>query len=248
MLLESKNALITGSNGGIGTSILETFAKEGCNVIWAHNRLEHEGHSADIRKLSYEYGTEIIPLYFDLTDTSKLQQEIRTVIRSKKKIDILVNNAGIAHGALFSMTPTSTIEHIFAVNLFAGMEITQPLLRRMTHQKSGSIINMASISGLDLNAGNSAYGVSKAALIAWTKTLAAELGGSGVRINAVAPGLTDTKMATYMESKAREEMILRSAENRLATPQEIANVVLFLASDLSSHVNGQVIRVDGGQK
>ena len=248
MLLENKNALITGSNGGIGTSILETFAKEGCSTIWAHSRLEYDSHLSEIQKLSRKYGTEIIPIHFDLMDTPKLQQELRSILLSKKKVDILVNNAGIAHGALFSMTPIPTIKQIFAVNLFAGMEITQSVIRRMVHQKSGSIINMASISGLDLNAGNSAYGVSKAALIAWTKTVAAELGGTGVRINAVAPGLTDTRMATYMESKARVEMIRRSAENRLTTPQESANVVLFLATDLSSHVNGQIIRVDGGQK
>lgn len=248
MLLNGKNALITGSNGGIGTSILETFIKEGCSVIWTHSRLESEGHSANIHNLSHEYGTEIIPIYFDLTDIPALQQGIRSIIQSKKRIDILVNNAGTAHGSFFSMTPISTIERVFSVNLFAAMEITQPVLRRMLHQKSGSVINMASISGLDLNAGNCAYGVSKAALIAWTKTLSAELGGSGVRINAVAPGLTDTRMATHMEKKARENMILKSGENRLATPQEVANVALFLASDLSSYLNGQVIRVDGGQK
>ncbi len=248
MLLEGKNAIITGSNRGIGRSVLETFAKEGCKTVWAHARKETDEFTKDIASLSEKYGTEIIPVYFDLTDTNNLKLRIKEVIMSKKPIDILVNNAGVAHGGLFQMTSVSQIRDVFAVNLFAGMEITQLVSRVMTKQKSGSIINMSSISGLDLKAGNSAYGVSKAAVAAWTKTLSAELGPYGIRVNAVAPGLTNTRMADIMEKKAGHQMISESALGRLAFTQEIANVVAFLASNNASFISGQVIRTDGGRK
>ncbi|MCK9310115.1 MAG: SDR family oxidoreductase [Methanocorpusculum sp.] len=248
MLLNGKTAIITGSNRGIGHTILETFAREGCSTIWAHARCESVSFSNEVNVLSEKFGTEIIPVYFDMTDTELLRESIKNLIRSKKRIDILVNNAGIAHGGLFQMTPVQQIKDVFDVNFFAGMEITQLVTRIMTKQKSGSIINMASISGIDLKKGNCAYGVSKAAVIAWTKTLSSELGSYGVRVNAVAPGLTDTRMATLMEENAGMEMVNDSAFSRLGSPQEIANTVLFLASDLSSFINGQVIRVDGGRK
>lgn len=248
MLLDGKNALITGSNRGIGKAILETFAKEGCKIIWAHARTESSEFLDLVQTLSSQYETEICPIYFDLTDTDSLKREIKEIVRSKQNIDILVNNAGVAHGGLFQMTPISQIKEIFEINLYAGMEITQLILKKMTRQKSGSIVNLASISGIDLKSGNSAYGVSKAAVIAWTKTLAAELGPYNIRVNAVAPGLTDTRMATLMEREAGEEMVMESILGRLAKPEEIANVMSYLASDNASFINGQIIRVDGGRK
>ena len=248
MLLEGKNALITGSNRGIGKAILETFAREGCETIWAHARTETAEFLDTIQYLSSQYGTEIYPIYFDLTDTESLKRVIKDIVRSKQNIDILVNNAGVAHGGLFQMTPVSQIKEVFETNLYAGMEITQLILKKMTRQKSGSIVNLASISGIDLKSGNSAYGVSKAAVIAWTKTLSAELSSYNIRVNAVAPGLTDTRMATLMEKQAGEEMVMESLMGRLAQPGEIAHVVSYLASDNASFINGQVIRVDGGGK
>lgn len=248
MLLKGKSAIITGSNRGIGKAILETFAKEGCKTIWAHARKESSEFTTEIENLSKKYGTEIVPVYFDLKDTDELKRQIKTIITSKKSIDILVNNAGIAHGGLFQMTSVSQIKDVFEVNLFAMMEITQLVSRIMVRQKSGSIINMSSISGLDLKAGNSAYGVSKAAIAAWTKTLSVELGPYVIRVNAVAPGLTDTRMATLMEKNAGNEMVMESALQRLGKPQEIADAVTFLASDYASFINGQVLRVDGGRR
>lgn len=248
MLLKGKTAVITGSSGGIGKSILETFAREGCSTIWAHARSESDEFTNVITNISKEYHTEIIPVYFDFRNTTELKHQIKSIITSKRPIDILVNNAGTAHGGFFQMTPVSHIKDVFEINLFAMMEITQLIVKVMTRQKSGSIINMSSISGLDLKAGNSAYGVSKTAVAAWTKTLSSELGSYGIRVNAVAPSLTDTRMAELMSPSAAKDELNSSISGRLAKPNEIANVVLFLASELSSYVTGQVIRVDGGRK
>jgi 3-oxoacyl-[acyl-carrier protein] reductase len=183
---------------------------------------------------------------FDMTDTSAMKAAINAALPPGRKIDVLINNAGIAHGGLFQMTPVSIVRSVFDVNFFAQLELTQLIMRRMSRQKLGAIVNIGSIAGLDLAAGNVAYGVSKAALMAFTQTLAAEVGHMGVRVNAVAPGLVDTEMATQMEKKAGIEMIQNSAMKRLATVEEIAQVVLFLASDAASFVNGQVIPVNGG--
>lgn len=242
---KQKVILITGSNRGIGSALLGTFAKCRYNII-AHARKQSADFENELAKLAREYKVTIQPIYFDMTDYSAMKTEIRVLLTKKINIDVLINNAGIAHGGLFQMTMIQSIKEVFDINVFSHMELTQLLLRSMLKNKAGCIINMASVSGIDLKAGNSAYGTSKAVLIAWTKTLAAELGPLGVRVNAIAPGLADTDMAFSMETKAREDMINNSVLKRLIKPDEIANVAVFLASEQASLINGQVIRLDGG--
>jgi 3-oxoacyl-[acyl-carrier protein] reductase len=144
------------------------------------------------------------------------------------------------------MTPISDIKQIFNINYFSQVLITQQVVRRMIRKGSGKIINISSISGLDAKPGNVAYGASKAALIAFTRTLSAELRSYGIKVNCIAPGLIETKMATLMEDKALKLMIEESGVGRLARPLEISNIALFLASDQSNFINGQTLRVDGG--
>lgn len=239
-----KTALITGTNRGIGRQILWEFARNGYRVI-AHARKETEEHTAYIDALK-EQGMDVIPIYFDMQDSIAMKGAIGKLYSDKIMIDVLVNNAGVAHGGLFAMTTTESIRKVFDVNLFSYMDLARLAMRGMMRQKSGAIINMASIAGLDLHEGNSAYGVSKAAVIAWTKTLACELAPYNIRVNAIAPGLTDTDMAKQMEEKAARQMLGESAMKRLAKPEEISKVALFLASDSASFINGQTIRVDGG--
>lgn len=245
MLLKEKNIFITGTNRGIGKAILTECAKNGANVL-AHARQKSEEFLKFINQLSLQYNVSITPIFFDMNDINQMRKTVKECMKSNKKIDVLINNAGIAHGGLFQMTPVENIKEIFNINLFAQMELTQLIIKLMTRNQSGNIINMASISGLDLKSGNSAYGTSKAAIIAWTKVLSKELATYNIRVNAIAPGLSNTNMATLMKSKAGEEMIKHSLMKRLGTPEEIANVAVFLASEKSSFVNGQIIRVDGG--
>lgn len=245
MLLKDKNVIITGTNRGIGKKEMELFAREGAN-IWAHARKKTPEFIKLINSISTENKVTITPIYCDMTNKIEVKDCVKQILDSKKKVDALVNNIGVAHGKLFQMTSIDEIRKIYEVNLFSIMEFTQMISRLMVRQKSGSIINMASISGLDLHSGNCAYGTSKAALIAFTKTLSAELSPIGIRVNAIAPGLTDTDMAKLMEDKAKRSMINQSSMNRLGKPEEIAEVALFLASDKSSFITGQVIRCDGG--
>lgn len=245
-MLKGKNAFITGTNRGIGSAILKEFAKNGAN-IFAHARCESDEFLKMLDDVSKEYNVTITPVYFDMTDSAAMKDATRKIISSKTKIDILVNNAGVAHGGLFQMTSMTKIKEVFDVNLFAQMELTQLFLRYMIKCGGGSVINMSSVLGLDLPKGSCAYGLSKATLAAFTQVLAAECGNNGVRVNAIAPGLVDTDMANLMDRKFEEQMIESSPMKRRATPQEIAQVALFLASDNSSYVNGQVLRVDGGK-
>lgn len=236
--------MITGTNRGIGKAMMTAFAKAGYYVV-AHARKPSDEHNDAISEL-LQSGCEIQSIYFDVTDNDAMKKCVKELNGQGIVADILVNNAGITHGGFFSMTKIETIRNVFDVNLFSYMELTQLVLRGMIRKKHGCIINMGSIAGIDLHEGNSAYGVSKSAVIAWTKTLSAEVAQYGIRVNAIAPGLTDTDMAKQMEVKAGEAMLGESAMKRLGHPEEIANTALFLASDNASFINGQTIRVDGG--
>jgi len=244
-LLQGKVALITGCNRGIGKVIVEKFAMNGAN-IYACARNETPELNNFLNDVSEKYNVDIKTNYFDLNYENQIKESLKILISEKKKINILVNNAGIAHGGLLQMTTLPKMREVFEVNFFSQMLIIQIISKLMMRHKEGSIINLASVAGIDSFAGYSAYGSSKAALIYATKTLSKELAPYNIRINAIAPGLTETDMAVQMEKKAKEIMVGDSAMNRLAKPEEIANMALFLASDLSSFVNGQVLRVDGG--
>ena len=242
----NKTILITGANRGIGRVTAEAFAKAGACLI-VHSRSPTQAFTDDMLDLAARYNVAIERVAFDMTDTAAMKAGINATLPPKRQIDVLVNNAGVAHGGLFQMTPLTDVRSVFDVNFFAQLELTQLIIRRMSRQKSGAIVNIGSIAGLELASGNVAYGVSKAALMAFTQTLASEVGHLGVRVNAVAPGLVDTEMANQMEKKAGTEMIQNSAMKRLATAEEIAQVVLFLSSDVASFVNGQIIPVNGGR-
>lgn len=238
------NVLITGANGGLGRAFAKKFAQHGHSLILCA-RKERQDFLEFVAELKKNNGIDIDVVYFNHEKEDEIKEYLFPLFR-EKKIDVLVNNAGIEHGGLFQMTKLELIRNVFEVNLFSAMLIAQQAVRSMMRHKSGSIINIASISGLDLREGNCAYGVSKAALIAFTKTLAKEVAALGIRVNAVAPGLTDTRMADAMNPKAKEEMIAASSMKRLAKPEEIADVVLYLSSSDASFINGQVIRIDGG--
>lgn len=244
-MLKGKTALITGANGGIGRAIIHALAEQHADMI-VHARKECTDFTEELRQIQSCYAINIVPVYFDVVESSQIQDRLKQFILGGNTIDILVNTVGVAHIGLFQTTPITKIREIFEINLFSCMEITQIVLRAMMRKKSGAIVNIASIAGQDLNAGVSAYGVSKAAVIAWTQVLAAETASFGIRVNAIAPGMTDTRMAMQMGEKAGKAVIENSAMKRLAKPEEIASAVVFLASDNASFINGQTLRVDGG--
>jgi 3-oxoacyl-[acyl-carrier protein] reductase len=244
--LDKKNAIITGCNRGIGLEILHRFAKEGANV-WACVRKENEDFLKYCAQLEMKYSVSVTPVYFDLQNEEELNHAVKKILSEKKEIDILVNNAGIAYGNLFQMTSMTKLKEVFEINYFSQIRMMQMVSRYMMKQKKGSIINMASVGGIEANPGYLAYGSSKAALIWATKCLAREVGSYQVRVNAVAPGLVDTSMGHYKSEEERENVLARTPLQRMGTSAEVASAVLFLASDESSYVTGQVFRVDGGR-
>ncbi len=245
-LLEGKTAVLTGSNRGIGRSILEVFARNHAN-IWACARRPQEEFTVYIENLAKQAGVSIQPVYFDLNDSEQIKSGAKAIISAKQPVDILVNNAGVIYTSLFQMTPMDKMKEVFEVNFFSQVFLAQYISRIMARQKSGSIINISSSAAIECNQGRIAYAASKAALIAATKVMARELAVYKIRVNAIAPGLTQTDMMTQNTPKeVLENTLQRICLNRVASPQEVANTALFLASDLSSYITGQVLRVDGG--
>lgn len=246
--LQGKNAIITGARTGIGFATLELFAQHGAN-IWACVKQEDREFSDRIADIAEVNGVWIKPVYFDLSDDHGISTGIKSIILEHKNIDILVNSAGVVGGnALFQMTKITEMKRVFDVNFFSVMSIIQWVSRVMCRQKSGSIINISSIAGLDGDPAQLEYSASKAAISCATKKLAIEFGKYGLRVNAVAPGMTDTKMLAQMNRETQNGMLEKVILSRIADPLEIAGAILFLASDESSYITGQTIRVDGGIK
>lgn len=245
MLLKGKTAVITGCMQGIGRATLDVFAENGSD-IFACCQYDTEEFANHIKDLSRKYNVEIIPIYFDLLDDSSIKQAARDIQKIKKPIDILVNIAGMTQDALFQMVTIDQMNKVFQVNFFSQIIFSQYIIKLMLKNGSGSVINTSSISALDGNPGQLVYAASKAAMIAATKTMSAELAPRGIRVNAVAPGVIDTAMTAVIPKEAMERILSRSDMKRVGNPLEVANAILYLASDLSSFVTAQTIRIDGG--
>lgn len=246
MRLKGKNAVITGSNRGIGLATLRLFAQEGCN-IWACARKQSDSFEAAIKKIADEYSVTIKPVYFELTDYEAVKTAVKEITSEKKPVDILVNCAGISASGSIMMTSLDKVKEVFEVNYFAQINFIQLLSKAMIRQKSGAIVNVASLRGVNPIAGATAYASSKAALICSTKVISKDFSPFGIRVNAVAPSLTDTDMGNNRKPEELERLVAHTALKRMATPEEIASCILFLASDDSSFVTGEVLTVDGGQ-
>ena len=245
MKLEGKTAMITGCNRGIGKAMAEKFVSEGANLICAI-RKENPAFQADTDAWAAKYGVKIDFVYFDLTNEDGIKAAFRDLIKEKRTIDILVNNAGVPAGGFLLMTSLAKVKEVMQVNFFSQILITQQVAKMMMKQKHGAIVNMSSVTALDNQGGWTAYGSSKGAMISFTRTAARELAAFGIRVNAVAPGLIDTQMGGEMDEKYQADMINRADLGRKGTPEEVANLVCFLASDEASYMTGQIIRIDGG--
>lgn len=244
-LLDGKNIIITGTARGMGREMLRTFAEHGANVF-AHARRETDDHKRYCVDLAQSCGVTITPVFFDLCDAVQMKQGAKMIRDSKMRIDGLVNNAGISHTALYQMTRPDKLREIFEVNFFAPYIFGQFIAKFMTQGGGGSIVNIASSAAIDGNPGLSAYAASKAALVAMTKSMAAELGTANIRVNAICPGVTATDMIEDMRADVFEIQQRASFLKKIAAPSDIANTAMMLLSDLSSYITGQVISVDGG--
>ena len=242
-LLDGKVCLITGTSRGIGAETARRFAQEGA-IVYANAQIEG---SIDDRSKQWEgeYDTKVIPVYFDVTDEKAAKQAIMKIKQEQGRLDVLVNNAGVMRDALIGMVNKQLMEEIFSVNVFAVMNMLQLANKLMSRQKSGSIINLSSIVGVEGNAGQLVYSASKGAVAALTKTAAKELAPNNVRVNAIAPGMIDTDMFRSVGEEKVMEHLGHIKMGRLGTPLDIANAIVFLASDLSEYITGQILGVDG---
>ncbi len=244
-MLKGKNAIITGARRGIGRATVEVFAENGAN-IWACARKEDAAFEADMIALVKRYGVWIKPLYFDLLDEHAIKSAIIQIQKQNQKIDILVNNAGTFQLSAFYMTSISTLKETFQTNFFAQILIMQLVARSMMKQKEGTIVNVSSVAGMDGKGATLAYGSSKAALAYATKAAAKDLSPYRIRVNAVAPGYIQTAMGDQLPDTAQETFITQSSLGRPGNAREVANSILYLSSEMSSFVTGQILRIDGG--
>lgn len=237
-MLTGKVAIVTGATKGIGKSIALLYAQSGA-IVYGIGRNEQE-----LQTLA-SCSTNIRTIQADIRDIDLLKTEFMRIHKEHGKIDILVNNAGIMKDALIGMISEENMLEQFQTNVFSVISLTQLAARFMKRQKDGCIINIASIIGMDGNAGQSVYSATKGAVISFTKSAAKELAGSGIRVNAIAPGIVETSLLDGISEEKMQDRIAGIQLGRIGQPQDIANTALFLASDLGAYITGQVIRVDG---
>jgi 3-oxoacyl-[acyl-carrier protein] reductase len=246
MLLQRKTAVITGCNRGIGKKILEVFSENGANIFACVRKIDEQFLSL-INSLSKKKKIKIFPFEINFEDSESTKETAKLILQQNVPIDILINNAAIIENSLFQMTSIKNLKKIFEVNFFSQSIFTQFILKSMTKNRNGSIVYISSSSAMDGNIGRNAYSSSKAALISQAITLSREVGSLGIRVNTIAPGLTDTDMMQQNTPfNIKKEVISKLSLKRVGKPIDIANVALFLSSDLSDYITGQTIRADGG--
>lgn len=241
--LDGKVAIITGAARGIGKAIALTLASEGANPVIVDIDLEEAKKVADeISSLSQNS----IALKVDVSNFSEVEEMVAKVVEKYGHIDILVNNAGITRDALLIKMKEEEWDRVIDINLKGTFNCTQAVSKIMIRQRSGKIINIASIIGIIGNMGQANYAASKGGVIALTKTTAKELAGRGINVNAIAPGFIDTAMTQVLNEDWKKKLLEQIPLNRFGTPKDVAKLVLFLASDDSNYITGEVIRIDGG--
>jgi 3-oxoacyl-[acyl-carrier protein] reductase len=243
-LLEGKTALITGANRGIGRAIALRFAEEGANV--AFSDIAYDDNSRSLEQEASAFGVKCKGYASDASSFSASEALANNIAEEFGSIDILVNNAGITRDNLLLRMTESDWDLIMQVNLKSVFNLTKAVQRFMIKQRSGVILNMSSVVGLEGNAGQANYSASKAGIIGFTKSVAQELGSRNIRCNAIAPGFIETEMTAKLPDEFRLGWIERIPLKRGGTVHDVANVALFLASDLASFVTGQVLSVCGG--
>jgi len=243
MKLVGKTALVTGSNRGIGKAIAQKLAQNGADIIiTAPIKSDAELAANEIKN---DYNVKTYAFELNLLDMGSIESTIKE-IESHTNIDILVNNAGITKDNLFIRMKKEEWEDVIKVNFSSLFYITQPIVKQMIKKRWGRIINISSVVGIMGNAGQTNYSATKAALIGFTKSLAKEVGSRGVTVNAVAPGFIDTPMTQSLPEDVKEAYKKQIPLGRFGTPDDVANAVLFLASEEASYITGEVINVNGG--
>lgn len=243
-LLEGKTALITGAARGIGKALALRFAQEGANIAFTDLVIDENGRQAEEEIAAY--GVKVKGYASDASNYEQTEQVVAEVKKDFGSIDVLVNNAGITMDGLMMRMTEKQWDRVININLKSAFNFIHAVLPVMLRQRSGSIINMASVVGVHGNAGQSNYAASKAGLIALAKSIAQEVGSRGIRANAIAPGFIETAMTAALPDDVRAEWTKKIPLRRGGKVEDIANVATFLASDMSSYVTGQVIQVDGG--
>ncbi len=243
-LLKDKVAIVTGGSRGIGEAIVRKFAAEGAKVVFTYlsSREKAEKIAAEIT----EQGGEAIPMHSDASSFVQAESLITTTIDRFNAIDIVVNNAGITNDALMLRMDEAQWDIVMDINLKSVFNVTKHVLRQMLRQRSGSIINMSSVVGIFGNAGQANYAASKAGIIGFSKSIAKEVGSRSIRCNAIAPGFIQTDMTGEIDEEMQKQFMANVPLKRMGTADDVAEACLFLGSDMSRYITGQVLSVCGG--
>ena len=244
MLLDGKVALVTGGSRGIGRAIALRLAEEGAKV--AINYAGNVKAAEEVKAAIEEKGGKALLVQADVSDSEAAEGMVASVVEAFGTVDILVNNAGITRDAIFARMKEEDFNAVINTNLKGVFHCTKAVTKLMMKQRSGRIVNMASVVGVTGNAGQANYSAAKAGVIGFTKSVARELAGRGMTVNSVAPGFIETDMTAVLSDKVKEAMTEEIPLKRAGKPEDVANAVLFLASDNAAYITGQVLHVDGG--
>ncbi len=244
MKLKGKKALVTGGSRGIGRAIVERLAANGCDVVFTYH--SSESSAKELEDQLKKYQTKIFSFKADAAKYQEAESTVKFTLENINGLDILVNNAGITKDNLLLRMSEDDFDNVIDANLKSVYNYTKASIKTMISQKSGKIINITSVVGIIGNAGQANYVASKAGVIGFTKSSAKELASRNINVNAIAPGFISTDMTNKLNDKQKDAIVSQVPLKKLGSPEDVANAVIFLASEEASYITGQIISVDGG--